>query len=59
MLFQLITADGGITFSSLFSEFSDVVPTIWAFFTANTVFKTMVAIPIGLMGVGAVMKLFR
>ena len=56
---SFILADGGITFSDLFSEFTSAVPTIWAFFTANAVFKTMVAIPIGLMGVGAVMKLFR
>lgn len=58
-MLSTIVADVSISFSDLFSEFSGVVPTIWAFFTAHTVFKTMVAIPIGLMGVGAVMKLFR
>ncbi len=54
-----ITLDSGITFSTLFNEFTSVVTSVWSFFSTNTVFLVLIALPVGALAVCTVVRLFR
>ena len=58
-LVQSITAEGGLTFGDLFSEFSTDFGIVVSFFSSHPIFMALIAFPIGVFAIGAVIKAVR
>jgi hypothetical protein len=56
---QAITAEGGLTFSQLFSEFSTDFGVVTSFFSSHTIFMALIAFPVGVFAIGSVIKAIR
>lgn len=54
-----VLLEGGLTFSQVFTEFTSAFNTVIAFFSTNTIFLALVALPLGAFAIGCVIKAIR
>lgn len=54
-----VTAEGGLSFSSLWSEFVTDFGLVSAFFNSNPVFLAIIGLPIGVFAIGCIVKAIR
>lgn len=56
---EFILADGGLSFSELWSAFTSAFTSAVAFFSAQPIFLTLIGVPVGAFVVGTIVKSIR
>lgn len=54
-----VTAEGGLSFGTLWTEFVTDFGLISSFFSSHTIFVALIALPIGAFAIGCVVKAIR
>lgn len=54
-----VTAEGGLSFSSLWTEFVTDFGLVSSFFSSNPIFLAIIGLPIGAFAIGCIVKAIR
>ena len=54
-----VTAEGGLSFGSLWTEFVTDFGLVSSFFNSNPVFLAIIGLPIGVFAIGCIVKAIR